>query len=510
MPLNRSAFDTPEQISVEELVQLCALDNELFSRTFFPNTMRQASAPFHTDMWNKLMGTSRMVNLQVFRGGAKTSLARMYTAKRIAYGLAHTILYLGKSEGHAIRSIKWLRQQVEFNKRFSTVFNLEPGSKWQDTEAQIHHKTEDYNIWLMGTGIHGSVRGINFEDFRPDLIVLDDILDEENSATPEQREKIIQLVYGAVLQSLSPESETPDAKCVMLNTPMNRDDISVKALTDDAWDSAVYGCFTEETRDLELSRQVSSWTMRWSTVELQKKKQQYINRNQLSTWLREMECKLVSPETSSFRKDWLEYYDLLPETMVVVLVIDPVPPPSDIQIAKGMKGKDYEAFAVVGKSQGKFYLLDYQTNRGHEPDWTLMTFSQLTSKWHPRRILVESVAYQRTLAWLLRQFMKQQGKYFAIHEFDDKRKKYDRIVDGLNGPAANGSFFVRKDQYDFIAQFEAYPDISHDDLIEAVAVGVADLNNTLAGDGHDEEEAYLELISQEGETPLLEYNRGAP
>tara|TARA_Y100000310_G_scaffold344915_1_gene460502 strand:+ start:1230 stop:2780 length:1551 start_codon:yes stop_codon:yes gene_type:complete len=509
MPRNGTA-PAVEQVSVEELVSLCALDNDLFARTFFPNTMRQESAPFHAAMWKKLMGTSRMVNLQVFRGGAKTSMARMYTAKRIAYGLARTVLYLGKSEPHAIRSIKWIRQQVEFNRQFATVFNLEPGSKWQDTEAQIHHKTEDHNIWIMGTGIFGSIRGVNFEDYRPDLIVLDDILDEENSATPEMRKKLTKLVYGAVLQSLAPASEMPDAKLAMLNTPMNKEDVSVKALKDDAWDSAVIGCFTDETKDLEPSRQRSSWPARWPDHVLQADKGKAIKRNELSTWLRENECKLISPETSAFRIGWLEYFDLEPEAMVKVLVIDPVPPPSPTQVAKNMQGKDYEAFAVVGKSKGKFYLLEYSLNRGHEPDWTLMEFSRLTRKWRPRSVIVESVAYQRTLAWLIKQFMKKEGRYHNIIEFVDSRSKYDRILDGMKGPSSEGAFYVREEHTEFLEQFEAYPDVPNDDLIEAVAIGLAELNNTLAGDTQDEEEVYQQVIAGETQVPLLEHVRGAP
>ncbi|MFQ5741978.1 MAG: hypothetical protein ACE5HV_00135 [Acidobacteriota bacterium] len=430
----------------------------------------------------------------------------MYTAKRIAYGLAHTILYVGKSEGHAIRSVKWIRRQVQYNRAFAQTFSLRPGKKWQDVEAEIWHGADEYPVWIMGTGITGSVRGINQDDFRPDLIVVDDVIDEENSATAEQREKIANLLYGALKESLSPATETPDAKMVLLQTPLNKEDASTLAVNDPEWKSATFGCWTPASADLPISQQESTWPERWPSKVLRAEKDAAIQRNRLSLWLREKECKLVSPETSAFREDWLQYYDLEPENMVVHMAVDPVPPPSDIQVAKGLRGKDFEAFAIVGSHAGEYYLLDYTLHRGHEPNWTVMEFFRLAAKWKPRRILVESTAYQRTLSWLLKQAMDHQRRYYVIEEFDDRRKKFDRIVDGLSGIASNSKLFVRRGQTEFVSQFRAYPDVAHDDLIEAVAVAAA----SLAGSGYDDEDGYAEILAAEENIPSLQYLRGSP
>jgi hypothetical protein len=504
-----SALAIQPDVTVEEIVHLGALDNEFFAQTFFPKTVRQNSAPFHSEVWRDLESDSRLVEELIFRGGAKTSICRMYTAKRIAYGLAHTILYISKSEGHAVRSIKWLKQNILFNTLFSSIFNLSPGSKWQDTEAEIHRGGDQHPVWIMGTGITGSVRGINQDDFRPDLIVIDDALNEENSATHDMREKISDLVYGALIESLAPASESPDAKVVMLQTPQNREDVSMKALTDPAWRSSTHGCWTPETMGLALHHQESIWPARWASAVLRKEKAEAIQRNKLSLWLREKECKLVSPETAAFKAEWLRFYEVPPEGMPKVMAIDPVPPPSDIQIAKGLRGKDYECLAVVGIHKGDIYLLEYSANRGHDPSWTIAEFMRLAYKHNPRKIVVESVAYQRTLAWLLKQAMRHQKRYWVIVESDDKRKKFDKIVDGLNGPASQGHFFVRKEHVEFIEQFRSYPDVSNDDVIEAVAVAAGELLGVIGSSGDDEAD-YEDTVRDEGQLPALIYQRGAP
>src|SRR5690606_15903064 len=129
-----------------------------------------------------------------------------------------------------------------------------------------------------------------------------------NSATPEQREKLENLLLGAVKESLAPASETPDAKMIMLQTPLNREDASTQCLRDPQWANLVVSVWTPETADAPLAEQESAWPERYPSAGLREEKQAYIARNELSLWMREKECKRVSPETSDFRAEWLQYY----------------------------------------------------------------------------------------------------------------------------------------------------------------------------------------------------------
>lgn len=469
--------DEAPQLSTGEAVQLAAVDDEFFARTFFPQTVRVASPPFHKEIDRAINSKHRYLNIQVFRGGAKTSKLRITAAKRIAYGLSRTILILGKSEAAAIRTLSWIKNNVENNYRFSKTFGLQPGDKWQDVEAQIHHRVLGIDIWLIAMGIAGSVRGINRDDFRPDFILGDDLCDDENSATDEQIEKIKGRIYGAVMQSLISPAENPDAKFVALQTPLSREDFSSSALRDPEWVSLKFPCWTQDTLDAPVDEQQSVWPELYPDDYLRQKKKAFLARNMASTWYREYECKLVAPETAAFRPQWLRFYDMLPEHGAKVMVIDPVPPPSDNQIAKGLHNKDYECIMVLQRTGNDYYVVEYEVKRGHDPSWTVAMIFTLANKYNPRKILVEAVNYQRTLAWLLRQAMEQQAKWFVVEEFDDRRKKFQKIVDGLNGIASAGHFWCKKDHSDLIQQFCSYPHVDHDDVLECAALGAQELLN---------------------------------
>lgn len=480
--------------NLKEIIELGAVDHRLFSRSWFPNTFRDPFPPFEDRIWIPLESDKvRLGNIQMFRGSGKTTRLRVFTIKRIAYGISRTILYIGASEKKALQSVGWVKRVIENNRQFCEAYKLSPGSKWTDDTLEIRHGLLDHSIWVLGMGIHGSHRGINIDDYRPDLIIVDDAYDEDSTASPEQRVKIEDKILAALVNSLAPETENPSAKLVMLQTPYHSADASMQALKDPEWYSVRQGCWTLETEHSAIEDHVSSWEYRFPTAMLRKKKIGHIARNKKSLFAREMECLLVTKETSDFRHEWLKYYDMenLPiHQMWKVMSVDPVPKPTKAQLDKGLINKDYEVFACVGFWKGDYYLLDYKMSRGHDPEWSIKTFFEMRARWKPKKMRVEPTGYQSTLAWLLEKAMLLRREYTVIDETPDTRSKRSRIVDALSGPASQGKFYVLPQHSEFISQWDDYPAVDHDDVLDAVAMAVdgladAEIEDEAEGDDDD-------------------------
>lgn len=487
-------------ITPSESVELSASSPEFYSRFFFPRTVRQASPPFHKDVWETLETPNvTFVDLEMFRGSAKTTLLRLFTSKRIAFGISRTILFVSASEGHSIKSIKWLKKQVEYNTQWAQTFQLTKGATWTNEWIEIQHGIDEVPINVLALGITGQTRGINIEDYRPDLIIVDDPCTEENTATAEQREKIINLFFGALAKSLVPKSECPSALMALLQTPLNSADLISLCKKDPQFVSHTFGCFDE--------RGESRWPERWSKETLLADKAAHIARNQLPLWMREMECTLIADELCSFRVEWLQFWTVLPEGMVTYLAIDPTPPAKDGDKGNITSKHDYCALVVVGYHMGKVYLCEYYQAKGLNPDEVGAEFFRLIHKWRPMQVGVESVNYQRTLAWFLRKEMAGRNHYVYVTEVNDKRGKNLRIRQSLTGRASNGMFFVNAEHADFIDQFARHPNITHDDLLDAVSLAICLINPAL--DGVTIEGDY-DVLAAERDIPKLENWRACP
>lgn len=466
-------------LTADDIAAMGSSDGEFYCHHFFPKAFRQESPEFHFGehgMWGLLDNpANRQVALESFRGSAKTTLARTYLTKRISYALSNTVMVVGESQDQAKRTTRWVRRQVMYNRKWTSFFGIEKGEKWTDEWCEIvltkvlDDQGNPHIITLLAVGMTGQLRGINIDDWRPDFILADDPCDEENTGTETQLKKMEKLFFGSLLKTMAPRSEAPLATMALLQTPLAPGDLISIAKKDPTWAFFHYGCFDKDGK--------SAWEARFPSRELQKDKQDHINRNQIVLWLREMECVITSELTASFRGEWLMGYELitLPSRIACWMGIDPVPPPSDAQLERKLQGKDFEALSIVGFIAPNFYLLDYMYNRGHEPDWTVQAFWTLVDRWHPQKVRVEGVAYQRTLKWILDQSMRQRKRYVQVDIApDDKRKKVYRVQGSLNGIAASKRFYIDKERHsEFITQFITFPDCENDDIIESVAIAAA-------------------------------------
>jgi hypothetical protein len=448
----------------------------MFYRLFFPKTARDESPPFMLELDDALDDAEwRFVLAKVFRGGAKTTRLRLWVARRIAYGHTRTGVFVGPSEAHSARSLRWLRRQIQFNKTYSTVFGLRL-VKWGDTELGVENTVLGTTSWLVGMGITTNVRGINFDDYRPDLITLDDVITDENSASKDQREKVNDLIHGAIRQSLAPRVDNPNSKMVMLQTPLNAEDAAALAEKDKSWRTITCSCWAKGTEDEAQPR--SAWEVRFPTAELLEEKQSYLDRNEVSIFAREKECRLISKEKAAFKAEWLQIVDVLPAPgqTWAILAIDPVPPPSPREEQQGLKGKDYEAIVVIGHREGNYFLHEYEMHRGHDPSWTIAKVFELAAKYRVFKIVVEGVAYQRTLKWILEDAMRRRQQWYMIEAVNDGMQKFKRIVGTVGGIAGARRLFCHTSHVDFIHQFTTYHTPGESvDVLDAVSLGLSRL-----------------------------------
>lgn len=501
----------PEQlvpVDIQEVVKLGAVDAEFFNRTFFPKTFRQASPLMHRDI-DALLDNPlyRYVNLQCFRGSAKTTKLRAFLARRVAYRVTRTALFIGGSETAAARSVRWLRLQVERNKLFAQTFGLVPGDKWTESELEIKSTIDGTSTYILAAGILSNVRGINFDDFRPDLIVCDDPLNDENVLTEEGRNKIIDLLLGAVAESLAPASEEPNAKLALLQTPMHAEDASMLATKSSMWKTVRFPCWTRETEKLLDADKRSSWEERFPTAELQKKKQGFIDIGKLHVFTREWEVKITASSKADFHMPNLQFYTELPKAHITSAIgIDPVPPPSQRQLKKNLAGKDSEVLSVWSRCAGKYFQRTYEMMKGHNPDWTIAKTFELAARFNVSYIVVETVAYQATLKWLLETEMQRRRKYYPIlADPGGNKSKYQKIVDTYTSLMQHGKLFVMATHTDFISQMTEYPNVDHDDILDAGAMALRALINPAMELGESDY-----TVIDESEYEDISINRGCP
>ena len=486
-----------QAITPAEAVQLGATSLVLYGKLFFPKTFRQESPAFHEEIGQALMSREfRNLGIEVFRDGAKTTLLRTYISQRIAYGISRTILVVSASQAHSILTLRWIKRQVEHNTRWAKTFQLSKGGKWTDDHVEIIHEAFDEPITLLALGITGQLRGFNIDDRRPDLILCDDTSTDSTSGSAEQRAKEVNTVFGALLNSLAPATECPDAKAVVLDTPKSKFDLIEGLEKNPEWKFIRYGIFDENNE--------SRWPARYPTLELRRQKENAIRVGQLHLWMKEKECKIISTELSTFNPENLQYWDTLPPRATYVISIDPA--------SSDSKKADDNVVGVLAFHKEDVYLVEYTAAKGQDPEMVTATVFEYVRRWRPVGIVVESVAYQRVLAWYIERAMQAQRCWVPVYRIQDKRSKADRIIQALGKATGMRNFYCLLAHTKFIEQYTEFSPTAemHDDVIDMASMGVhwgetQGLSDWLEG----EYEQVAEEEDYEGERRHLNF-RSAP
>ena len=179
-----------------------------------------APADYHIDLINKLQYLEEFLGIIGYRGCSKTTLIEAFALWRFITKQSKTIVIIGgddEATGQILRNIK---EEIENNIKLQQDFNIPVRAKNQGIEtskwSEKHIRLNECSIIVKAK--YSRIRGKKIGKFRPDLILIDDLEDVEESKTQKTREKTREWVYSSVIPA--GDSET---KVVMIGNLVHQD-----------------------------------------------------------------------------------------------------------------------------------------------------------------------------------------------------------------------------------------------------------------------------------------------
>jgi len=223
--------------------QLAELDMEYFCRAYFPHYFYDPFSRFHRELIQDL---HRMIDT-----GGGTKLARAAPREHAkstlltfglplwctVYGFKHFIPVVSDTEGQASNYLEAIQYELEENERIIDDFGSLIGNTWNITEMVTAN-----DVCLVAKGIGGKIRGIKHKNWRPDLIILDDIENDKNVKSDEQKrwtyeEWFLKAVLRAGGTGTGGKSYTD---IVVMGTILESDSVLKRILDNPLFDSRIY------------------------------------------------------------------------------------------------------------------------------------------------------------------------------------------------------------------------------------------------------------------------------
>jgi predicted phage terminase large subunit-like protein len=229
-------FDADPRASHERRVK--ALGNfEFFARTYFPHYVKKPNSRLHDYLYQRLpeiAGSDKAETdaIAAPRGEAKSTItSQLFVLWCVITGRKKYPMIGMDAFDQAAIMLEAIKAELEFNPRLALDFPeaIGRGRVWQ---TGVIVTANNAKIEAVGSGKR--IRGRRHGPYRPDLFIGDDLENDENVRTPEQRDKLQSWLTKAVLK-LGGAGEKFDV--IVIGTILHYDSVLNRLLKNPLWRS---------------------------------------------------------------------------------------------------------------------------------------------------------------------------------------------------------------------------------------------------------------------------------
>ncbi len=223
----------PAQIQVRRKAAIGSFRS--FAQTYFPHYIKHSPATVHDYLFDRFQ---EVVDNEIGdhdavaapRGHAKsTIITQIGTLWCIVTGRKKYPLIVMDALDQALPMLEAIKAELEFNPRLLLDFPEATGQGrvWQ---VGVIVTTNDVKVEVFGSG--KKIRGRRHGPHRPDLVIGDDLENDENVRSPEQRDKLMTWVLKSVL-SLGYADDSLDV--FIIGTILHYDSVLARLIKNPLW-----------------------------------------------------------------------------------------------------------------------------------------------------------------------------------------------------------------------------------------------------------------------------------
>lgn len=493
--------------------ELAAFDMSYFGRAYLPHYFIRKSPHFHEELdeiWSRgvMKGRNPLKEAKVIsrlkgsrqvvaapRGHAKsTNFTFKDSLHAILYAYKHYILILSDSSEQAEGFLDDIKTELEDNANIIMDFGSLKGDKAWRTGV-ILTKT-DIKAEAIGSG--KKVRGRRHRNWRPDLIVLDDIENDENVNTPEQRRKLKNwfdkavskagdtytdimyigtiLHYDSLLNNVlqNPRYKTKKYRAVISEATNSK--------LWDEWEGIYTNLFNENhEEDARTFYEAHEEEMLLGVEVLWEEKLSYYDLMEIkvsegtASFNSELQNDPIDPESATFNPEWFDYYepelvDFSSPEFVFVAANDP-------SLGKNKKSDTSSIINLaLSTKTGYMYVADASVER-RKPDVIIDDVFEMNRRLKRDykkgfyKFGVEVVQFQYFFKEVMAAKSAEEGEYIPIEEIQSTVNKVLRI-ESLQPVIKNKYLKFNREHKTLLKQLQEFPMGKNDDAPDGLQMAV--------------------------------------
>lgn len=408
-----------------------------------------------------------------------TIAAFLYVIHCIAFKKKRHIVILQNTFKKAKETLNTIKNEFKENHALKKEFRVKI-SRDAEGDSILSHP-DGFKIRLFCTGYEqmGSVRGEKFGAYRPDLILLDDLEDDDMVRNPERRQNLMDNFDDAIV----PAKDTETGQIIAIGTILHDDCLMAKLVSLDYYKEYKKLFYVALYKGRETGVEKSLWPQKWSVKDLKD-----IQRDKPSKFAKEYQGDPVSGSLRNFDKKDFRYWHV--EEGYYILFDD-----NRKIVSKGLladcrasigcdfaweekKGSDFcVAMPVYITPNSDILVDDYFCERGVRPNQLEEILFMMERKLRDTTgkmvyIGMEKAKIEKVMKWFMKQAMRRRNHFLTIKDIPWVHDKISRMVIPLQPRYKMHTIYHKIGMGELEYQLMRIPSGTHDDLPDALQVGV--------------------------------------
>jgi len=434
----------------------------------------------HYEWWKYFCDPAQLVAIAAPRGHAKTTaLTHTYALASVLFREREYVLVVSDTITQAVQFLGDIKKELIDNESIRSLFKIKELIK--DTEDDLICVCEDGHTFRMSAkGSEQKVRGLKWNNKRPDLIICDDLENDEIVLNKERRLKFKRWFYGALLPCRSYRGIVRYVGTILHNDSLlesvmpkrNDKDTVVEDLKTwstkrkPSWLAVKYRAHTNDFTKI-------LWEDRYEKDFFVTKRQEYVDQGLPDIYSQEYLNIPVDESMSYFRRnDFLDFSDMDRQLLTKSdwkkhfnFYIG-----SDLAVSQS-ETADYSVFVIGGVDEnGLLYIFRVIRERMDSQE-IVETLLSLQRVYDPIAISMEKGQIEKAIGPFLRQRMLETGDFInllAVAPSVDKLTRARSIQARVRAGAVK--FNKQQDWFlDFEEEAIIFPRSKHDDQVDALA-----------------------------------------
>lgn len=458
---------------IGQIKQLLRVDGEFFIEFFLAEHLDMPVPEFHVEIWGLLTGTAmERVLLAIPRDHAKTTLSKLavvwhwlFTSHRFAVYLSNTSTIAKNACKDIIAYLK-TPNFVQVYGAIKMIKESETEGVWQFDLPMENGRVKRCILRAVGQG--QQMRGINIDNQRPDLAIVDDVEDNENTESEFLQAKLDRWVFGPFLKALARKK-----KIVWLGNMLQKTSLLARLSRNPKWNPVVFGALIKDAVTGALR---PLWPDKWSVESLIDDFKEYKDLGLIETWMCEM-MNMPGHGENGFTANQIKYQPVpTPDELIAAwITVDP---------AFGMKSEnDNTAIVVHGLTEGGVPQVLAYANSKMDEHTMFETIWGFANYWNAWVWGIEAIAAQKVLITLFDLLLigkMAQGRAVMIPLMAGKGDPKISRIRAWVSLMANGEYAIPEGDVEITNQLvsiDTRKKEQTDDLVDSCAYGPQMLTN---------------------------------